>query len=84
MIEHENRSILPFQYDNFSADVQLYGTHSGTVGRGWVCPRHVHPMMFEINIVLEGCQTVILDRVTYEQLENDLIILPRCRYMNTR
>ncbi|MFC4811931.1 AraC family transcriptional regulator [Paenibacillus sp. GCM10023250] len=59
---------------DFRFSMQLYGTHGRTVGEGWTYPDHDHPL-FELNLVLEGRQTMTLDGVDYEQREGDLLLI---------
>ncbi|SFJ78861.1 AraC-like ligand binding domain-containing protein [Paenibacillus sp. UNC496MF] len=59
---------------DFRFSAQLYGTHGRTVGEGWTYPDHDHPL-FELNLVLEGRQTMTLDGVDYEQREGDLLLI---------
>lgn len=63
-------------FPNLRAQAHLYGAHYGTVSRPWSCPRHIHPTMLEINWVLEGHQSAVVDGAAYEQQPGDLLLVP--------
>lgn len=63
-------------FPNLKSEVYLYGMHTGVTGKGWLCQRHLHHMMVEVNLVLSGTQTAIMDHAVYEQQAGDLLIIP--------
>ncbi|MDF2924446.1 MAG: hypothetical protein K0R57_3360 [Paenibacillaceae bacterium] len=65
-----------FAYPNFTSGMNLYEMHGYTAGPGWSCPRHMHHMMVELNVVLEGRQTVVVNGRTFEQGAGELLIVP--------
>ncbi|MCD9021463.1 AraC family transcriptional regulator [Cohnella silvisoli] len=73
---HKKFEPLYSSYPNFRNETYLYGAHTAEVGQGWTCSRHLHHMMFEINLVLEGCQTCFINDEKIEQQPGDLIIIP--------
>lgn len=68
----ESVSIFP----NLKNETYLYGAHTAEVSRGWICNRHLHHLMFEINLVIEGCQTCTIGEEVIEQHPGDLVIIP--------
>lgn len=60
-------SDLRFTFHSFSA-------HSRVVGSQWAYPNHDHPM-FELNLVLEGRQTVTLEGTDYQMGAGDLLLM---------
>lgn len=63
-------------FPNSKSEIYLYGAHTGEVTRPWSCQRHLHHRMVEINLVLEGCQTVHTGNGEYRQRSGDLLIIP--------
>lgn len=57
------------------SEAYLYSSHMGIAQKGWSCGRHVHHMMFEINLVLSGTQTAIIGSQEHEQHAGDLLII---------
>jgi AraC-like DNA-binding protein len=76
---HENNLQSYHYFSNSKSEIYLYGAHMAKVEKPWVTHRHLHHVMFEINLVLEGCQTAILDKMVYEQKACDLILIPPMR-----
>lgn len=62
-------------FPHLRSEICLFAPHTRQVGKGWICGRHVHPMMVELMLVLEGSQTAILGGTEYEQHAGDLIIV---------
>ncbi|WP_217594724.1 AraC family transcriptional regulator [Cohnella sp. GbtcB17] len=73
----ENSAELPSQtYRNSKSEVHLYGAHAASVPEGWSCRRHLHHMMLEINLVLEGQQTAEVGGKTLCQHADELLLIP--------
>lgn len=66
-------------YPNIGSELYLYGMHTGEVKRGWICERHLHHRMLEINLVLEGVQTVFIGQTRVVQHTGDLLLIPPMR-----
>ncbi|MNO55487.1 Regulatory protein PchR [compost metagenome] len=62
--------ILPDMDSTF----RVFGAHLRTVDSGWKYPLHKHPL-FEVNLVLSGCQEMVVNRKTYRQHAGDLMLL---------
>jgi AraC-like DNA-binding protein/mannose-6-phosphate isomerase-like protein (cupin superfamily) len=62
-------------FANVRSEVYLYGSHMNRVNKGWKVQRHVHHMMFEINLVIDGCQTAKIGKNEYHQQRGDLILI---------
>ncbi|MEK4510219.1 helix-turn-helix domain-containing protein [Paenibacillus sp. FSL K6-2524] len=62
-------------FPHIRSEICLFAPHTRTVDKGWICGRHVHHMMFEVLLVLDGVQTAILGASEYEQQAGDLIIV---------
>ncbi|WP_162463056.1 AraC family transcriptional regulator [Paenibacillus psychroresistens] len=78
-MKDENNRLAYQYYPNIKSEIYLYGAHRAKVEKPWVTLRHLHHVMFEINLVLEGCQTATLDKTIYEQKACDLILIPPMR-----
>jgi len=63
-------------YANSKSEIYLYGANSGSVLPGWACPRHMHHLMLEINLVLEGTQSAEIGGVDYRQGRDELLLIP--------
>lgn len=74
MSETESNSVA---FREIRSEAYLYGAHLSEVVRPQiVCQRHLHHMMFELNLVLEGSQTLIIDDRVFEQHAGDLVVIP--------
>lgn len=62
-------------FPHFRSEICLFSPHTRHVEKGWICGRHVHHMMLEMLLVLDGSQTAILGSKEYEQQAGDLIIV---------
>jgi AraC-like DNA-binding protein len=58
------------------SEAYLYGAHTASVKHGWVCQRHLHHLMIEINLVLEGEQIVMIDGQELRMQAGDLALIP--------
>jgi AraC-like DNA-binding protein len=58
------------------SEAYLYGAHTASVKHGWVCQKHLHHMMIEINLVLEGEQIVMVDGRELRMQAGDLALIP--------
>ncbi|WP_219835033.1 helix-turn-helix domain-containing protein [Paenibacillus sp. R14(2021)] len=63
-------------FANRKSETYLYGAQMGTVQAGWSCSRHLHHMMFELNLVLEGTQLAEVGGTAYRQSKDNLILVP--------
>ncbi|WP_090639658.1 AraC family transcriptional regulator [Paenibacillus sp. UNC496MF] len=61
---------------NRKSEAYFYGAQTGRVPAGWSCRRHLHHMMFELNLVLEGTQLAEVGGVSYRQGKDELILVP--------
>ncbi|MBM7567106.1 helix-turn-helix domain-containing protein [Paenibacillus sacheonensis] len=61
---------------NRKAEAYFYGAQTGTVPEGWSCRRHLHHMMFELNVVLEGMQLAEVGGASYRQGKDHLVLVP--------
>ncbi|WEK53198.1 MAG: helix-turn-helix transcriptional regulator [Candidatus Cohnella colombiensis] len=66
-------------YPNRRLELYLHGMHSATVGKGQLCERHLHHRMLELNLVLKGSQTAIIDSKKLEQCAGEVVIIPPMR-----
>lgn len=62
-------------FPHIRSEICIYSPHTRTVTSGWTCGRHVHHMLFEINLVLAGTQTAIVGSTEYEQQAGDLMLI---------
>ncbi|GIP21323.1 AraC family transcriptional regulator [Paenibacillus sp. J22TS3] len=62
-------------FPHIRSEICIYSTHTRTVPGGWTCGRHVHHMLFEINLVLDGTQTAIAGSTEHEQHAGDLMLI---------
>ncbi len=58
------------------SEAYLYGAHTASVKHGWLCQKHLHHMMIEINLVLEGEQIVLADGQELRMQAGDLVLIP--------
>lgn len=63
-------------FANRKAELYLYGMQLSTVARGWSCRPHLHHRMLEVNLVLQGVQTAIIDGETRLQRQDELLLIP--------
>ncbi|RXZ82650.1 AraC family transcriptional regulator [Paenibacillaceae bacterium] len=63
-------------FKNYKSEMYLYGSHAASVPEGWHCRRHLHHMMFEVNLVLKGTQQAEIGGVQYKQREGSIILIP--------
>ncbi|WP_127595358.1 AraC family transcriptional regulator [Paenibacillus lautus] len=64
-------------FEDMYTEICLYGAHISVVEHpGMVCQRHLHHMMYELNYVLEGSQTCIINDQSFTQQTGDLVIIP--------
>lgn len=73
----DSGSFKPF--DNCKSEVYLYGAHEASVSGDWSCRRHLHHMMLELNLVLEGAQIAEISGNTIRQGADELILVPPMR-----
>lgn len=66
-------------FPNSKSEAYLYGAHSAAVPAGWTCGRHLHHLMFELNLVLEGTQLADVGGIPYRQEAGDLLLVPPMR-----
>lgn len=66
--------IEEFRLPNLESTFQLYGAHWRSVEPLWSYPQHDHPL-FEINLVLEGQQIMVLNGKPLVQRPGDLLII---------
>lgn len=71
-------------YPNSKSEAYLYGAHSAAVQPGWTCGRHLHHLMFELNLVLEGTQLADIGGIPYRQEAGDLLLVPPMRLHSYR
>ncbi|WP_284236470.1 helix-turn-helix domain-containing protein [Paenibacillus glycanilyticus] len=71
-------------YPNSKSEAYLYGAHSAAVPAGWACGRHLHHLMFELNLVLEGTQLAEISGIPYRQETGDLLLVPPMRLHSFR
>ncbi|WP_055108541.1 helix-turn-helix domain-containing protein [Paenibacillus ihumii] len=62
-------------FPHLRSEAVLFAPHTKTVDSGWICGRHIHHMMFELMLVLEGAHTAVLGTTEYEQRAGDLILV---------
>lgn len=70
-----NNNYPEIMFPHIRSEICMFSPHTRTVHKGWICGRHVHHMMFEVLLVLDGAHTVILGNSEYEQKAGDLIIV---------
>ncbi|WP_127541424.1 helix-turn-helix transcriptional regulator [Paenibacillus illinoisensis] len=64
-------------FENKRMEIYLHGAHeSGFNNARTICQRHLHHMMFEVNIVLAGSQIVMFNDFSYEQRTGELLLIP--------
>lgn len=63
-------------FPNRKAEAHFYGAQMGSVPDGWACRRHLHHMMFELNLVMEGTQLAEVGGTVYRQGKEHLILVP--------
>ncbi|MNZ71621.1 Arabinose operon regulatory protein [compost metagenome] len=63
-----------FLLPDMDSTFRVFGAHWRTVESGWKYPSHNHPL-FEVNLVLSGCQEMVVNRKTYIQKSGDLLLL---------
>lgn len=63
-------------FPNRKSEAYFYGAQTGSVPEGWFCRRHLHHMMFELNLVLEGEQLAEVGGASYRQRRDHLILVP--------
>jgi len=72
-----NRSSELFQsFPVRKSEVYLYGSHTAEVATGWACRRHLHHMMIELNLVLEGEQLLLMDGEETRMRAGDIALVP--------
>lgn len=62
-------------FPHIRPEICLYAPHFRAVAPGWVCGRHVHHMMFEFLLVLEGRLTAIHGNAEQELAPGDLVLI---------
>ncbi|QHW31003.1 AraC family transcriptional regulator [Paenibacillus rhizovicinus] len=63
-------------FPTIKSELYVYGACAGEAYPPWRCQRHLHHMMFELNLVLEGSQTVIVGNREYKQRSGELLLIP--------
>lgn len=75
--------IEEFRLPDLESTFQLYGAHWRSVEPHWTYPRHDHPL-FEINLVLEGEQRMMLNGKLFIQQPGDLLLIqPRVTHSSS-
>jgi AraC-like DNA-binding protein/mannose-6-phosphate isomerase-like protein (cupin superfamily) len=70
-------SLQPFRsFPVSKSEVYLYGAHTAEVDSGWICGKHLHHMMIEINLVLEGEQIIWIDGEEHRMQVGDVALIP--------
>lgn len=62
-------------YPHIRPEICLYAPHYRSVAPDWVCGRHVHHMMFEFLLVLNGSLTAIHGNAEQKMETGDLILI---------
>lgn len=63
-------------FPNRKSETHFYGAQTGDVPDGWSCRKHLHHMMFELNLVLAGTQIAEVGGTAYRQDIDHLIFIP--------
>lgn len=69
------RKALDQKFQNMHSAIYMYGSHMNTVPRGWICHRHMHHRMLELNLVMEGSQAAVIGEKKVEQNAGDLLLV---------
>lgn len=69
--EHQ---VAEFMLPDMDSTFRLFAAHLRTVTNEWSYPRHSHPL-FEVNLLLEGRQEMIVGGQRYVQQPGDLMLL---------
>lgn len=69
-----NQQIKEFMLPDVEATFRIFAAHWRTVSAGWSFPLHSHSL-FEINLLLEGCQRIKLRGREYVQKPGDIVLL---------
>lgn len=70
----EQYQVAEYMLPDMDSTFRLFAAHVRTVTKGWSYPRHSHPL-FEVNLVLEGEQELIIGGKRYVQKQGDLVLL---------
>ncbi|QHW30923.1 AraC family transcriptional regulator [Paenibacillus rhizovicinus] len=62
------------RFPDVKTTLNLFGIHRRTVGGDWSYPLHEHPQ-YEINYLLKGRQSMMVNGIAYEQQAGDLLLL---------
>ncbi|WP_249529732.1 helix-turn-helix domain-containing protein [Paenibacillus brevis] len=75
--EHQvaEHQVAEYMLPDMDSTFRLFAAHLRTVTMGWSYPRHSHPL-FEVNLVLEGEQEMIVAGKRYVQKPGDFLLLP--------
>ncbi|OMF21156.1 hypothetical protein BK133_28840 [Paenibacillus sp. FSL H8-0548] len=71
----QENSIHELMTPDLQFSFQIVAAHKRTVNDQWSYPAH-HHTMFELNMVLEGDQTMLADKSTFSQQEGDILFIP--------
>ncbi|MCM3127129.1 helix-turn-helix domain-containing protein [Paenibacillus provencensis] len=64
-------------FEDRRMEIYLHGAHmSGFNNARTICQKHLHHMMFELNMVLVGSQVVMFNDFSYEQHAGELVLIP--------
>lgn len=74
MNSNAEHQVAEYMLPDMDSTFRLFAAHLRTVKRGWSYPRHSHPL-FEVNLVLEGEQEMVIAGKRYVQKPGDLILL---------
>ncbi|WP_136607339.1 AraC family transcriptional regulator [Paenibacillus dokdonensis] len=74
MPDGQQLQIREVMLPDVEATFRIYAAHWRTVAQGWEYPLHAHPL-FEINLLMEGRQTMEVSGRTYVQEPGDLLLL---------
>ncbi|MNO16911.1 Arabinose operon regulatory protein [compost metagenome] len=69
-----SRTKREFMLPDMDSTFRVFGAHLRTVDSEWKYPKHNHPL-FEVNLVLSGCQEMIVNRKVCIQKPGDLMLL---------
>ncbi|WP_018751060.1 helix-turn-helix domain-containing protein [Paenibacillus sanguinis] len=66
--------ITEFMLPDMDSTFKIFAAHLRTVTGEWSYPKHSHPL-FEVNLLLEGCQEIVVGTKRYVQEAGDLLLL---------
>ncbi|OGX68688.1 MAG: hypothetical protein A2189_01500 [Paenibacillus sp. RIFOXYA1_FULL_44_5] len=70
----QENSIEEFYLPDVETTLKLFSIHLRTVDKAWSYPAHDH-MLFELNIVLQGYQSMEIEETPFEQTEGDILLI---------